>query len=257
MLEQRAGVPILRFGSLRQAGFIHGVSTRLGGVSEPPYDSLNLSLMVRDDPERVRENRARFARAMGVAAERVVDARQVHGCDVLVVDSEFSLPPEPPAVDIQITDRPDWLLALRFADCVPIVMAHPGRRAAAVVHAGWRGTQAGAAAVAVRALQERFGADPKGLIVGIGPSIGPCCYEVGEEVAAQFSDEPAVVLRQGERRPHLDLWAANRLALQRAGVPTEQVEVAHLCTRCRVDLFYSHRAEGFPSGRFTATIGLT
>lgn len=257
MLLTTSGLPLLTFGLFPDRGFVHAVSTRHGGVSPPPYDSLNLSLAVRDEPGNVRGNRRRLAEAIGGDVDRLVGCRQVHGDNVLIVDDQFS--PSAPLVgaDIQMTDRPGWLLSLRFADCTPILMVHPGRRAVAAVHAGWRGTAKGAVGTAIKALQERYAADPAGLLVGIGPAIGPCCYEVGEEVAQHFAAAPSALARNGSARPHLDLWALNRQAACRAGVPPEQIEVAELCTRCESERFFSHRAEGFPAGRFGAVIGLT
>ena len=251
-------LPLFRFASLpsEEVGIVHAVSTRLGGVSHPPYESLNLSLSVADQPERVVENRRRFAEALDWDPDRLVNSRQVHGADVLAVDDEFSSAAPLARGDIQITDRTGWLLTLRFADCVPIVLAHPARRAVALVHAGWRGTQIEAVATAVAALRQRFEADPAGIWAGIGPSIGPCCYQVGEEVASQFATRPFGIVRESHARPHLDLWELNRHALLTAGVPGGQIETAGICTRCHADRYFSHRAHGYPAGRFSAAIGL-
>jgi YfiH family protein len=123
-------------------------------------------------------------------------------------------------------------------------------------HAGWRGTLSGVGPATVEVLQQRYGAHPVGLRVGIGPSIGPCCYEVGEEVAAQFAAWPEAVLRDRGPRPYLDLWAVNRQRLEVAGVPPGAIEVAGICTRCHADQFFSHRVLGYPAGRFGALIGL-
>ena len=257
MLRERNGLPLVQFAHFPTDGIVHGISTRLGGVSDAPYATLNLSSAVRDDPVRVSENRRRFAVALGGDPARLVGCWQTHGDDVLVVEDDFDPAGPLPKVDIQVTDRPGWLLSLRFADCVPLLMAHPKRRVVAAVHSGWRGTRIGAAATAIRVLGERYGAEPGGLLVGIGPSIGPCCYEVGDEVAAQFADRPESVIRDGRARPHLDLWGLNRRAVVEAGVPPEQVQLSELCTRCHADRFFSHRAHGFPAGRFGAAIGLT
>jgi YfiH family protein len=250
-----SAVPLFRFNSFPRDGLAHAVSTRHGGVSEAPYDTLNLSLSVGDDPLRVLENRRRFAAALGFDPARLVSSRQVHGDDVLFVDDRFR--PDAPLIpaDIQITNRPGWLLTLRFADCVPVLLFHPGRRVVAAVHAGWRGTLRRAPACALRAMRERYDVEPGEVLAGIGPSIGPCCYEVGPEVASEFRDYQGVVT-PGKPRPHLDLWEANRQTLVSAGVPVEQIEVARVCTRCRSDLFFSHRAQGFPAGRFSGAIGL-
>jgi polyphenol oxidase len=258
-VEQPAnGLSLFRFASFpdERSGIVHAISTRQGGVSPAPYASLNLSLSVPDDPERVYENRRRFARALEVDPARLVSSRQIHGDDVLLVEDDFRADAPLARADIQATDRPGWLLTLRFADCVPILLADPARRVVAVVHAGWRGTLKQAVRTAVEALGGRYGASPGTLWAGIGPSIGPCCYEVGPEVAAQFADWPGGVVEQVGSRPHLDLWTLNRATLLLAGVPTEQIELAGVCTRCRSDLFFSHRAQGYPAGRFSAAIGL-
>ena len=257
MLRERNGLPLFQFPHFPSEGLVHGISTRQGGVSEAPYATLNLSYAVNDEPERVSENRRRFATALGGDPARLVGCWQVHRDDVLVVEDDFDPNGPRPNVDIQVTDRPGWLLSLRFADCVPLLMVHPRRRVVAAVHSGWRGTRIGAAATAIRVLRERYGAEPEGLLVGIGPSIGPCCYEVGEEVAAQFADRPQAIIRNGRPRPHLDLWALNRQLVVGAGVPPEQLQSSELCTRCHADRFFSHRAHGFPAGRFGAAIGLT
>jgi YfiH family protein len=274
VLRESNGLPLFAFESFPADGVTHGVSTRHGGVSEPPYDTLNISRLVPDAPDRVRENCRRFAAALGFEAERLLMAKQTHRDDVLVVDgsrayaSALSHADSFPRVDIMITDRPGWLLSLRYADCVPLLMVHPSRRAVAVVHAGWRGTLKGAARTAISALKTHYGADPGGLLVGIGPSIGPCCYEVGEDVAGSFEAQAnerlpwsgalagEAVHRRPGARPHLDLQELNRATCQAAGVPPAQIELAGVCTRCRSDLYFSHRALGFPAGRFSAAIGL-
>jgi polyphenol oxidase len=234
----------------------HAITTRQGGVSEPPYDTLNLALSVEDDPDRVRENRRRVAERLSATPEQLVNSRQVHGSAVLVVDERFDPDAPLPDADAQVTDRPDWLLSLRFADCVPMLFWHTSRPVVGAAHAGWRGTLAGVGPTTVDALHERYAADPGGLRVGIGPSIGPCCYEVGEEVAAQFAAWPDAVLRGRGPRPYLDLWAINRQRLESAGVPATAIDVAGVCTRCHADRFFSHRVMGYPAGRFGALIGL-
>jgi polyphenol oxidase len=252
-----ANLPLFTFATFPRPvdGIVHAISTRHGGVSPAPYDSLNLSLSVPDDPARVRENRRRFAAALGVDPDRLVSSRQVHGDDVLMVDDRFSTGGPLPAADVQVTDRAGWLLTLRFADCVPLLLVHSGRRVVAAVHAGWRGTLKGAVGTALAVLRDRYAAEPDGVRVGIGPSIGPCCYEVGEEVAEQFADRGLGVLRTAGR-PRLDLWELNRRAVLAGGVPAGQVEVARVCTRCHVNEYFSHRAQGYPAGRFSAAIGL-
>jgi polyphenol oxidase len=249
-------LPLYRFASFDDRAVAHGVSTRAGGVSAGPYASLNLGASVGDDPECARENRARFSRALGFDDGRLVTTPQVHGDNVLVVDE--STAEEAPAIraDILLTTRPGYLLVQRYADCVPLLFWHPAVGAVAVAHAGWRGTAIGVAATTVGAIREHAGGEPDGLRVAIGPSIGPCCFEVGPEVAGQFPEADGAA-RPGPRgRTHLDLWELNRRSLVAAGVAPERIELAGLCTRCHPDTFFSHRALGYPAGRFGGGIGL-
>ena len=249
-------LPLYTFASLDDRSVAHGVTTRAGGSSIGPYATLNLGGSVGDEPARVDENRARLAGALGFAPDRLVTTPQVHGDDVLVVDESNADRALSIRADILLTTRPGYLLMQRFADCVPLLFWHPSAGAVAVAHAGWRGTALGVAGRTVGALRDEAGADPGGLRAAIGPSIGPCCFEVGPEVVARFPEADGAV-RDGPRgRPHLDLWELNRRALVAAGVPADRVEVAGLCTRCRSDTYFSHRALGYPAGRFGAAIGL-
>lgn len=236
-----------------ERGLVHAISSRLGGVSEQPYATLNLSLSVGDDPQRVRTNRRRFADAVGVSDEQVVPSRQVHGISVWQVTDSGEPPCE---ADVLVTNVPNLFLSQRFADCVPIFLWDPDHHAAAAAHAGWRGTAAGVAGVAVEALQQRYGSQPSRLLAGIGPSIGPCCYEVGPEVAVQFAKQPDCVRAGRDNTVMLDLWELNRRALVASHVPDEWIEVARQCTRCLHATFFSHRADGYPSGRFGTLIGV-
>ncbi len=253
----RAGtddLPLLQFASFDDPSIAHGVSTRAGGVSGGPYSTLNLGSSVGDDPMCVEENRLRLARALGFRS--LVTTPQVHGVSALVVDESTAADAPSIRADILLTTSPGFLLMQRFADCVPLLFWHPDAQAVAVAHAGWRGTALGVAESAVAALRELVGAQPDGLRAAIGPSIGPCCFEVGREVVAQFPHADGAVRKGPRGRPHLDLWELNRRALVLAGVPDKHIEVAERCTRCEADTFFSHRAMGYPAGRFGAAIGL-
>jgi YfiH family protein len=157
-----------------------------------------------------------------------------------------------------VTDRPGLALTMRFADCAPILLYDPVHHAAGIAHAGWRGTVLSAAASVVETMRAAFGTRPQDVQAGIGPSIGPDRYQVGEEVAAAvqgaFEQTEGLIRRAGDGTTYLDLWAANRLALERAGVG--QIEVAGLCTATRTDEFYSHRAESGRTGRFGVVLAL-
>lgn len=250
-------LPLLRFHNLASLPHVvHGVTSRAGGMSEGTFSTLNLSLSVGDDDAAVIENRRRVAAAFDRDESSMITTRQVHGADAVLVDEIGDLHDRPPRADVLVTGQPGVLLMQRFADCVPILLASERAPAVAVAHAGWRGTLAGAAASAVKTLVEGYGVAPRQLVAAIGPSIGACCYEVGDDVAGQFeSFGPSVVQRQ-QPRPYLDLWEANRQVLIRSGVPATNIEVSAVCTRCQADTYFSHRAMGFPAGRFGAVIGL-
>jgi YfiH family protein len=250
-----AALPLTTFASLSDPSIAHGVTTRAGGVSVGPYSSLNLGLSVGDHPEAVDENRARLTLSLGFEAERLVTTPQVHGKNVLVVDERTA--PEALSIraDILVTREPGFLLMQRFADCVPLLLWHPDAQVVSVAHAGWRGTVIGVAGRTVEAVAELGGA-PDGVRAAIGPSIGPCCFEVGDEVVAQFPDADGACTVGPRGRPHLDLWEINRCQLVAAGVPADRIEVAGACTRCQPETYFSHRALGYPAGRFGAAIGL-
>jgi YfiH family protein len=241
---------LFRFDSLsRIPGVIHAITTREGGVSEGRCESLNVSYSVGDETEKVDENLQRVAEAVGSRRDDLFAAYQIHGREVTVVDTESE---GRPRCDVLITQSPARTLMLRYADCTPVLLADTRRKAIGVVHAGWRGSAVRAAGAAVTAMTEAFGSRPADLVAGIGPAIGPCCYTVGEDVVSAFGDRQHL-FRDGR----LDLWEANRLALVEAGVPTEQIEVAGVCTQCNAQRFFSHRANhAQPAGRFAAVIRL-
>ena len=209
-------------------------STRAGGVSDGPYDSLNLGRMTGDDVERVDENRRRLCAEVGTTPDRLALNRQIHS--TLVHRAEPGARGEPG--DGLWTEEPDLPVLAMSADCLPIALARAGdgRPGVAVLHAGWRGLLAGIVAEGVGALGGRVHA-------AIGPAIGPCCYEVGPEVAEPFAAAFGPDVLQGR---NLDLWTAAERALRAAGV--DEVERVDLCTSCNPELFFSHRRTGKPRG---------
>lgn len=229
----------------------HGVFSRLGGVSIPPFATLNTGHTVGDEPDAVVENHRRICHALDVAVASIASGHQVHGVSVALIGPKDRGLVRPTA-DVMLTDQPDIPLMQRFADCVPLVLYDLGRRALGLVHAGWRGTVQGVALQAVRAMIQAFGSRPADIVAGVGPSIGLCCYEIGPRVAAQvragFQEGDRWLLAQANGAIHLDLWAANCQQLETAGVG--QVEVAKLCTACHIEEFFSHRAEKGRTGRF-------
>ena len=245
------------------AGFAHAFTTRLGGVSAPPFDALNLGGKWGDAPDSVAENRRRLRLAVG--GGRLVVARQVHGPVIARVRAGDST--EAVArleADGLCSDAPGVTLGVFVADCIPALLADPRTGAFAAVHAGWRGTVAGVLPAAVRALAAAFGARPGDLRIALGPAIGPCCFEVGDEVVAAFGalfpDARArgVVLpspRGAPGKSHVDLKAANRLLLERAGVAPETIDAGPECTHCDRARFFSFRRDGSSTGQQMGVIG--
>jgi len=229
-------------------GFPHGFTTRRGGASEGPYRFLNLGESVGDDPARVAENWARLRSATGLDFARV---RQVHGR--AVVSAECGGAPSAEA-DAVTTAQAGVAACVSTADCVPILLADPATGAVAAVHAGWRGTLAGVAGEAVRALAER-GARPEDLLAAIGPAIGPCCFEVDPELARRFSGELGrSTANPSPAQARVDLWLANEVVLRRAGLRREKVEQMRLCTSCEDGSFFSHRRDSGHTGRQVAFV---
>jgi polyphenol oxidase len=219
--------------ALRQDGIRVAFTGRHGGTSTAPFGSLNLSFVSGDDAEVVQANRSRALTAIGGELSQWCGGRQVHGAQVAVGTQgpgAYSADSTIPDTDAIWTDQDSIALAVLTADCVPVLLADSQARRIAVVHAGWRGLVAGV----IEAAADAMGGAGVGVI---GPAIGPCCYEVGSEVADAATDALGAVLMRGT---HLDLWRGTRAALSRAGV--ERVHLAALCTRCEPHRFYSHRA---------------
>jgi YfiH family protein len=232
-------------------------TTRKGGVSRPPFDSLNLGSGGGDDSGLVAENRRLLERALGLKAHAIKTVSQVHGAEVYAL-----LDPEAPSprkgYDAIVSNAAGAALSVLTADCVPILLYDPVSRSAASVHAGWAGTVKGVAGRAVQEMAKVFGARPSDIRAAVGPSIGPCCYEVGEKVVGEFRhayDNWAEVANPA-RPGHwlLDLWEANRGTLIAAGLVSGNISVMGLCTACNPDKFFSHRAGNGRAGRMMGVI---
>jgi YfiH family protein len=230
-------------------GAIAAFSTRAGGLSGGPYASLNLGFLTDDDPTLVAANRDLLARAIGREPEGIALGYQVHGSDLQVHTSRPSASPyssrgtQPAKADAQLTNRADVTPLVLVADCVPLMLSAPG--AVAAVHCGWRGVAAGIVERAVLALAELGGVEA-GVVAGVlGPGIGPCCYEVGDEVRSAFRARGHHAVTGAT----LDLAGAIRAELERAGVDTAAIRACGLCTSCNPALFFSHRRDNGVSGR--------
>ncbi|MBU0490643.1 MAG: peptidoglycan editing factor PgeF [Chloroflexi bacterium] len=242
---------------------VHGIFGRLGGVSPAPFASLNVSLSVGDERTRVVTNRARLCQTLDVDAQAIVMGQLVHGTRATVVlERHRGLGAVNmdglPATDILVTDRPGVPLLMTFADCVPLILYDPVRRVIGLAHGGWRGTLLGVARSAVRAMQEAFGCRPGHLIAAIGPAVGPCCYQVGQDVRLlaqeSFPNDCEVFIPQADGSWHLDLWQATRHWLTLAGV--QHIAAADWCTACHTHEFFSHRGENGRTGRFGVVLAL-
>jgi hypothetical protein len=241
---------------LPSQGFVHGFPERSGGVSTGLRASLNLGVSWGDDRALVEANRRRLAEHAGYDPAQVQMARHVHGTDVWTVGQPLA---DDATFDGLVCDRVGAVLAAFAADCIPILFAEPDARVCGAAHAGWRGTVAGIAANIV-ARMAALGARPDRIRVALGPSIGPCCFEVGPEVVAAFRDAlgdvPGLVVA-GPRKDHIDLRVASRTILERAGVAPDHIDDRPPCTRCEPDRFFSYRRDGREGGIHMAFIGLT
>jgi purine-nucleoside/S-methyl-5'-thioadenosine phosphorylase / adenosine deaminase len=244
-----------------------GFSTRQRGVSsvysregtENEAGELNLAFTAHDTQENVRENRLRFIEAVTEDRETpLVTARQIHSCRSVTVAGALGTASIPDA-DGLMTAQAGILLGIQTADCIPVLVADPVRRAVAAFHAGWRGTVTRIVELGVAQMREEFGSDPADLIAAIGPGIGQCCYTVGaavlERFAAGFSYSEELFLRSDEAL-RLDLVEANRRQLLAAGLQGSSIAIVGGCTSCQPGLFYSHRASGGHAGRMMAVIGV-
>ena len=254
-LARRGAIEYLEDEGLASLPFLtHAFCTRRGGVSEGPYASLNAGSQVGDRKADVHRNLSLIGEAFTIPEECMILMEQVHGDRICVIDGETSSSESIAGCDGMITDRRGVALAVKTADCVPILFVDRVRRVIGVAHAGWRGTALGIAGTMVSLFQERFGSRCEDLLAAVGPAIGSCCYQVDAPVRDVFAARPGAdrVLRPcpaDKGRWWLDLALANRVELEALGIPSENISTAGQCTACRTDLFFSHRAEHGRTGR--------
>jgi YfiH family protein len=297
--RQQGNVRYLQFGHFQQfPELIHGSFTRLGGVSETPIEGLNVSVSSGDALENVIRNRLLVLKSLQIEQYPCATIWMVHGSNVAVLDGDgwddwrndwpyrsydvdgeeliWTSRPRRKA-DAIITRKRGVTLAMSSADCVPILLYDPMQRAIGLAHAGWRGTARGIAAITINAMREQFDSRPEDIYAGIGPSIGPCCYEVSEDVRRlfygeqDFEDIPvderyrnlvreSAVFFTKEYPAYstlqLDLWETNRKQLLLAGLLPEHIELPDVCTCCEKERFYSHRGEQGKAGRFPSVLAL-
>jgi YfiH family protein len=248
-------IRIYRSSLIPSDGFIHGFPERHGGVSTGLRASLNLGFRWGDDAALVDENRRILAAHVGYEPAQLQVTKHVHGVKVWRVGEPQ---PDPPEFDGLVTDRIGPVLGAFAADCIPMVFADPVARVIGACHAGWRGTVGGVAANVVARMAE-LGAQPGDIRVALGPSIGPCCFEVGPEVIAEFRQvfgQLAGLVVPGPQKEHIDLRVATVAVLERAGVRAEHVDANPPCTKHNPDRFFSYRRDGKDGGVHMGYIGL-
>jgi YfiH family protein len=255
---EQGSIKAYTFELLHGQGIVQGIFTRHGGVSPEPWRSLNHGGTVGDERANVVENRRRVFESVGLKVETIFDVWQVHSADVICAREPRPLDELHQKADAIITNRPEITLFMRFADCVPIFLFDPSKKVVGIVHAGWQGTVKKIPGAAVNAMVTEYGCNPRDILAGIGPSICPDHYAVGENVieAARrsFPGHTERILYNLNGSVHFDLWTANQLALSEAGV--EQIQTARICTACHMEDWYSHRGEHGKTGRFGALLAL-
>lgn len=262
-----AQTPFIQFNIFKNQPIIHGFSTKLGGVSKGDCATMNLSFTRGDDVTDVQTNHCRFAKAVGYKTDQLVLTDQVHGTNILRVGKAdtgdiFKATRRIRETDGLVTNEPGVMLMTFFADCVPLLFVDPVKKAVGNAHSGWRGTVARMGEKMVRRMTDEFGSCPEDLLAVVGPSICQACYEVSEDVIREFQrtfDESVwdqLYYKKENGHYQLDLWRANEIILQEAGLLSEHICVSGLCTNDHHDLLFSHRYTGGKRGNLAAVIGL-
>jgi hypothetical protein len=250
--HQINGMTWLEFPHLAQHKDIrHGIFTRLGGFSQPPYQGLNVSDSNGDNPKHVHQNRDLIFQQMGQTD--MIFTRQRHGVTVFVTtEDRESLTPQLPEADALVTQLPEKNLTIQVADCQAILIYDPVKRVIANIHSGWRGSIGNIVGKTVQTMIQVLECSPRDMVAGIGPSLGPCCSEF-----VNYQREiPKAMWGYRLPKDHFDFWAMTEDQLRDEGIPRPQILQSGLCTRCRTDLFFSYRGEK-RTGRFAAVIGMT
>ena len=266
--EVEKKTPYLEYPLFQKTGIVTSAfSTRLGGVSEGYYSSLNLSFDRGDDPARVLENFKRIGASMGVAVEDMVLSKQTHTTNVRVVTEEDKgkgviRERDYTDVDGMITNVPGICLVTSYADCVPLYFVDPVKKAIGLSHSGWRGTVGKIGKNTVQLMQENFGSKPEDLLAAVGPSVCMDCYEVSEDVIEQFKEAfekkywEDLLYKKENGKYQLNLWKANELIFLESGILPEHMAITNVCTHCNSKILYSHRTMGNNRGNLCAFLAL-
>lgn len=260
-LHEVEGVPFLTFPKLEEAGVTHGFSTRLGGVSEGIFASMNLSYNRGDEKAAVDENYRRMGKAIGFTPDQLVFSNQVHDTKIKMVTRE-DCGKVMTGMDGLMTDEKGICLVTSYADCVPLFFYDPIKRVVAVSHSGWKGTVNRMGKKTVEKMESIYGSKAEDIIAAIGPSICQKCYEISEDVAIQFADAfpkewyDTFMVDKGNGKYQLDLWKVNEYILLDAGILREHLDITDLCTCCNPELLFSHRASKGKRGNLAGFIRL-
>lgn len=261
IVTEYQNIRLIQFPHFIESGLkAHGITTRQGGVSEGALSSLNMGRRTLDSPEHIIENQRRVAEALGVSPGSFVFSDQVHGVRIQAVNPGNRAQPVL-ETDALMTDASEITLSTLYADCMPILLYDPVRQVIGMAHAGWRGTAQAIGEKLVVSMAAHYGSKPGDMLGALGPAIGACCFEVGEEVVSAFKaldalSEDALWLYSSGGKPHVNLAAINRILLIEAGLRSDAVKTASLCTHCNPDLLYSHRRDQGNTGRMAALMAL-
>ena len=267
-IKENKGVTWLSYQAFEQfPDIVHAFGTRLGGVSQGIYSSMNLSFTRGDEDAAVHENYRRLAEAVGFSAEDIVTSDQTHTANVRVITEEdrgngITKPRPYTDVDELVTNVPGLVLATFYADCVPLYFVDPVKKVIGLSHSGWRGTVGKIGKVTVETMCREFKSRPEDILAAVGPSICQDCYEVSEDVIRQFQKNfpedcwDALFYQKENQKYQLNLWKANELIFYEAGILPEHIAVTNLCTHCNSEILYSHRQAGDARGNLCAFLAL-
>jgi len=263
---EKNGVEFIQFNNLNKYSdiLVHCFTTRRGGVSEGEYESLNMAFNKKDKRENVEENYRRVANALGIDTLNMVLSNQVHDSKIRIVsdaDRGKGIHRESDIIGVDglMTDCPEVALVTFYADCVPVFLFDPVKRVIALVHSGWRGTLKNISKEAVVKMEKEFGCNTRDIEAAIGPSIGQCCFEVGEEVYEEFVntfDWCGVFCKKVGNKWYIDLQSVIRQVLKSEGLQESKILIAGICTKCHNDIFFSHRGDNGKTGTLTAIMQL-
>ena len=267
-VKNNKGVTFLTYPAFEDMDWVvHGFSTRLGGVSQGIYSSMNLSFTRGDEESCVRENYRRISQAMGFDMNSIVTSDQTHTNNVRKITEKdrgkgIVVPRDYTDTDGMITNVRGLVLATFYADCVPLYFADPVHHAVGLSHSGWRGTVRKIGAVTIKKMTEEYGSDPKDIRAAIGPSICQECYEVSEDVIEEFKESfdrkhwEKLFYKKDNGKYQLNLWMANRSILVEAGIPEANISMPNICTCCNPEFLFSHRASHGKRGNLGAFLGI-